>query len=102
MRHHSDQYASTSLHLQLNLGVELPIDLLVNRYPTAAAEDSRTAYMRLVLWAAAAKGVANFYGLDPSDDEFRREQTLLRSRSQQLLGAGAWHDFCQLLHLPRP
>ena len=77
----------------------MPIDLLVNRYPTAAAEDSRTAYMRLVLWAAAAKGVANFYGLDSTDDEFRREQTLLRSRSQQLLGAGALHAF-GLLYLP--
>jgi hypothetical protein len=66
------------------------LTLCANRYPTGVAEDSRTAYMRLVLWAAAAKATATFYGLDPSDDDFQWQQLLLRSRSQQLLGAGTY------------
>lgn len=67
---------------------ELSTDFVCNRYPTGVADDSRTAYMRLVLWAAAAKATAAFYGLDPSDDDFQWQQLLLRSRSQELLGAG--------------
>ena len=57
------------------------------------AEDPRTAYMRLVLWAAAAKATAHFYGLNASDDDFVRAQLLLRLRSQNLLGSGT----CSLL-----
>jgi hypothetical protein len=44
--------------------------------------------MRLVLWAAASKAAAVYYGLDPSDGDYLEEHVLLRSRSQQLLGAG--------------
>ena len=53
------------------------LTVFASRYQTGVAEDPRTAYMRLVLWAAAAKATAHFYGLNPSDDDFVREQLLL-------------------------
>ena len=67
------------------------VDLLehiIRRYPSEAADDKRIAYMRLVLWAAASKAAAVYYGLDPSDGDYLEEHVLLRSRSQQLLGEG--------------
>lgn len=78
------------------------LTVFASRYPTGVAEDPRTAYMRLVLWAAAAKATAHFYGLNPSDDDFVREQLLLRLRSQNLLGSGTCSSLCLAVHLRCP